>query len=50
MHEDYHVGYFGDERLKKTAVFSSNEYIVSRRFVCVGSAETERMKLNSVVG
>ncbi len=50
MHEDYHVGYFGDERLKKRRYPYSNECITSRRCVYVGLAETGRPKLNLVAG
>ena len=50
MHEDYNVGYFGDERLKKTAPYGSNECTITRWCVYVVLAVTGQPKLNLAVG
>ena len=50
MHEDYNVGYFGDERLKKTAPYGSNDCTITRWCVYVVLAVTGQPKLNLAVG
>jgi len=50
MQEDYNVGYFGDERLKKTALYYLNVCTNSKQSVYVGLAVTGQPKLSLVAG
>jgi len=50
MHENYNVGYFGDERLKKTAPYYLNVCTNTKQSVYVDLLVTGQPKLSLVVG
>jgi len=50
MHEDYNVGYFGDDRLKKTEPYCSNECTITMWCVYAVLAVTGQPKLNLAAG
>jgi|PlaIllAssembly_1097288.scaffolds.fasta_scaffold100850_2 hypothetical protein len=50
MQEDYNVGYFGDERLKKTVPYYLNVCTNTKQSVYVDLPVTGQRKLSLVVG